>query len=204
MVSRSAIESPIVRGKNDIYCPTWENINTIKKSKTNYLSYKQTCTLPLLVYIILNMIGLKKAKQSCPKHYTAETLLTHWFLRNCFFSHHIKSNCCTFRYCPWRLYTLCPPSPSLLLLCLNCLMVWPIWPFYLLVSTAARDIWQIFMHVPSIHPLARMTRGARHSLGGYKLWRVMRWGLINYLPEPPSITINWPLLLSPAARPAQP
>ena len=42
MVSRSAIESPIVRGKNDIYCPTWENINTIKKSKTNYLSYKQT------------------------------------------------------------------------------------------------------------------------------------------------------------------
>ena len=100
MVSRSAIESPIVRGKNDIYCPTWENINTIKKSKTNYLSYKQTCTLPLLVYIILNMIGLKKAQQSCPKHYTAETLLTHWFLRNCFFSHHIKSNCCTFRYCP--------------------------------------------------------------------------------------------------------
>ena len=53
-------------------------------------------------------------------------------------------------------------------------------------------------------PLSRMTRGARHSLGGYKLWRVMRWGLINYLPEPPSITINWPLLLSPAARPAQP
>ena len=42
MVSRSAIESPIVRGKNDIYCPTWENINTIKKSKTNYLFYKQT------------------------------------------------------------------------------------------------------------------------------------------------------------------
>ena len=149
------------------------------------------------------MIVLKKLSKVKLPNTQYSGNVTHWFLRNCFFS--ITSNQIVAHFDDFTLYVHHHRHYFIIMSQLFDGLTSDQSDNFICWCPLQHEISGRFscMFLVSI-PLPRMTRGARHSLGGYKLWRVMRWGLINYLPEPPSITINWPLLLSPAARPAQP